>query len=149
MFQPYNENSILKRVVKRPKIYFSDTGLACYLARLDNPDTLGVSRFNGRFVETYIINEIMKFYKNNNKKTNFYYYRDSDQKEIDLIILEKGVLHFVECKFSVSYNVKDIEAFNTLRKTTNYIVGKSCIICNIEKIYSIKEDVFVLPITAI
>lgn len=92
---------------------------------------------------------LMKSYKNNNKKTNFYYYRDSDQKEIDLIILEKGVLHFVECKFSVSYNVKDIEAFNTLRKTTNYIVGKSCIICNIEKIYSIKEDVFVLPITAI
>lgn len=59
LFQPYNENSILKRVVKRPKIYFSDTGLACYLARLDNPDTLGVSRFNGRFVETYIINEIL------------------------------------------------------------------------------------------
>jgi len=47
LLEPYNENSILKRVVKRPKIYFCDTGLTCYLARLNNPKTLSLSRFNG------------------------------------------------------------------------------------------------------
>lgn len=62
LLQPYNEFSIVKRVVKRPKIYFSDTGLACFLARLSNPEVLKNSYFAGAFVETYIVNEIRKSY---------------------------------------------------------------------------------------
>ncbi len=60
LLQPYNELSIGKRVVKRPKIYFADTGLACYLARLNNENVLRNSTFKGRFMDTYIINEIRK-----------------------------------------------------------------------------------------
>lgn len=146
LLQPYNENSILKRVVKRPKIYFTDTGLACYLARLDNPETLKRSRFNGRFVETYIINEIMKSYLNNNKKANFYYYRDNDQKEIDLLILDGGKLNFIECKTGVSFSKKDVLAFDKIIKKTQYEVGYKCIICNTKNIYTIGDDIYVLPI---
>ena len=62
LLEPYNENSTLKRVVKRPKLYFLDTGLASYLARLNNQDVLKNSIFSGRFVETYIVNEIIKSY---------------------------------------------------------------------------------------
>ena len=94
LLEPYNENSTLKRVVKRPKLYFLDTGLAAYLAKLNNAEVLKNSIFSGRFVETFISNEIIKSYKNNNKKINFYYYRDADQKEIDLVMLEGGILHF-------------------------------------------------------
>lgn len=149
LLQPYNENSIIKRVVKRPKIYFSDTGLACYLARLNHPETLKVSRFNGRFVETYIVNEIMKLYKNNGKRPNFFYYRDNDQKEIDLIILNEGKLHFVECKSGVSFNIGDVSSFETLRNKTNYEIGSWCIVCNTKEIYSIGNGIVVLPISAI
>ena len=120
LLEPYNENSTLKRVVKRPKLYFLDTGLASYLARLNNPEVLKNSIFSGRFVETYIVNEIIKSYKNNNKKTNFYYYRDADQKEIDLIMLEGGTLHFIECKSGILYSKKDVSAFVTLRNKTKY-----------------------------
>ena len=55
LLEPYNERSTLKRVVKRPKIYFNDTGLACYLARINSPLLLQNSYLSGRFVETYII----------------------------------------------------------------------------------------------
>lgn len=147
--EPYNENSTLKRVVKRPKLYFCDTGLAAYLARLNNADVLRNSIFAGRFVETYIVNEIIKSYKNNNKKTNFYYYRDVDQREIDLVILDSGVLHFVECKSGISYSKSDIKAFDILKKNTKYQVGASAIVCATNDIYSIDKDVYCLPLGSI
>ena len=149
LLQPYNENSIIKRVVSRPKIYFSDVGLACHLARLNNPQTLKISRFNGRFVETYIVNEIIKSYKNNGKKPNFYYYRDNDQKEIDLIILDEGKLNFVECKSGVAFKKEDVKSFDTLTKKTNYPIGSKCIICNTDKIYTLGDNIFVFPISVI
>ncbi len=149
LLKPYNENSTLKRVVKRPKLYFADTGLACYLARLNNSEVLKNSIFSGRFVETFIVNEIIKSYKNNNKKTSFYYYRDADQKEIDLIMLDGGVLHFIECKSGISYSKKDVSAFNTLKKSTKYSVGTSGIVCSTDTIYSVDDDVYAIPVGAI
>ena len=149
LLKPYNENSTLKRVVKRPKIYFSDTGLAAYLARLNNKDVLKNSIFSGRFVETFIVNEIIKSYKNHNKKPNFYYYRDIDQKEIDLIILDEGILHFVECKSGVSYAKKDVSAFKTLKSSSTYKVGPSAIICLTDVVYSVDDNVYAIPIGAI
>lgn len=149
LLEPYNENSTFKRVVKKPKIYFSDTGLAAYLARLNDPKVLRNSIFSGRFVETYIVNEIIKSYKNNNKHVNFYYYRDVDQREIDLVILENGFLHFVECKSGFSYNKSDIYAFNILKKNTRYKVGASAVVCATNSVYSIDDGVYGLPFGSI
>lgn len=149
LLQPYNENSVLKRVVKRPKVYFCDTGLACFLSRLNNPGTLRLSRFNGRFVETYIVNEIIKSFKNSNKTPNFFYYRDKDQREIDLIVLDGGKLNLIECKSGVSYGLKDVSAFGALTRKTRYEIGARCIVCNTETIYSIGDGVIVFPISAI
>lgn len=61
----------MKRVVKKSKMYFNDTGLAAYLARLDDKEVLKNSIFKGRFVETYIVNEIRKSFKNNGIKDDF------------------------------------------------------------------------------
>lgn len=147
LLQPYNEYSITKSV-KRPKMYFTDTGLACYLARLDNVEVLKRSIFSGKFVETYIINEIRKSYRNNGINENFYYYRDKNQNEIDLVILENGQLHFVECKTGVSFNKSSIKSFKQL-SSSNYQIGLSCIICNTPSIYTIDKDIYALPITSI
>ena len=86
LLEPYNEFSITKRIVKRPKIYFNDTGLACFLAKVNDPNVLSSSFLSGRFMETFIINELRKSYINNGKNPNFYYYRDNNMNEIDLII---------------------------------------------------------------
>ena len=94
-------------------------------------------------------NEIIKSYKNNNKKPNFYYYRDIDQREIDLVILENGVLSFVECKSGISYGKNDIRAFAVLKNNTRYAVGKSAIVCATNEVYSVDIDVYVIPFGAI
>ena len=147
LLQPYNEYSIVKRIVKRPKMYFCDTGLACYLAKLNNAEVLKKSIFAGRFMETYIVNEIRKSFRNNSVRENLYYYRDNNQNEIDLIILD-GQLHCIECKSGISYSKNDVKAFNQL-KNSNYGIGESCIICNTPSIYKIDENIYVLPITVI
>lgn len=148
LLQPYNEFSIVKRVVKRPKIYFCDTGLACFLTRLSNPKTLQNSFFAGAFVETYIVNEIRKSYLNNGKIANFYYYRDSNQNEIDLIILYDGELTLVECKSGISYDKKSISSFKQMVHSKYKIKGK-CILCTTDTIYPLTSDAYALPISCI
>ena len=150
LLQPYYEESMTKRIVKRPKIYFSDTGLACYLARVNSAETLKNSYLKGHMVETYIVNEIIKSYKNNHKDVNasFYYYRTFDKKEIDLIILEDGTLSLIECKSGESYSKEDTKVFNEL-KDSKYNISKNAIVCTTHVVYPIGEDSYALPISAI
>lgn len=148
LLQPYNELSIAKRIVKRPKLYFNDTGLACYLAKIQSGEILSSSAYLGRFVETYIINEIRKSYINNGEEPNFYYYRDSNMNEIDLVIIKDGKLHRVECKNGISFNNNVVKGFKQL-DNTNYQIGAKVIICNTDTVYPLDDDVYVLPLAGI
>lgn len=148
LLQPYNEQSITKRIAKSTKIYFADTGLAAYLIRVGDYRTLEASVFSGAFMETYVMNEIRKSYINNGKAFNAYYYRDSNQNEIDLILLENGTLHFIEIKKGISFNESDVKAFKQL-EMSNYNKGYSCIICNTRQNYAIKKNVAALSIKTI
>ena len=148
LLEPYNEMSIAKRIVRRPKLYFTDTGLACYLARLTSGEILQNSNFSGRFVETYIINELRKSYVNNGIEPHFYYYRDNNMNEIDLVIIQDGKLHRVECKSGIKFNNSAVKGFKQLDKT-NYQIGAKAIICNTDKIYPLDDGVYVLPLSGI
>ena len=148
LLQPYFETSLTKRVVKRPKIYFRDTGLACYLAKLSDAKNLSVSHFSGHFVETYVVNEIIKTYENTNTHAEFYYYRDNNQNEIDLIIQRKGQLSFIEIKSGMKFSKNDVRAFKKFEQS-KYAIGESAVICLTESVYKIDENVYALPITTI
>lgn len=148
LLQPYFETSLTKRVVKRPKIYFRDTGLACYLAKLSDAKNLSVSHFSGHFVETYVVNEIIKTYENTNTHAEFYYYRDNEQNEIDLIIQRKGQLSFIEIKSGMKFSKSDVRAFKKFEQS-KYTIGESAVICLTESVYKIDENVYALPITTI
>ena len=145
---PYYEDSINKRIVKKNKIYFNDTGLACYLIGIDSPKTLKLSDFKGRIVETYIHNEICKSYKNNNIEIQMFYYRDNNQNEIDFIILRDGNLYFIEAKSGKQYGVNDIKGFKQLLNTKYNIAGQ-CIICCSEEMYRISSQIYAFPIRCI
>lgn len=149
LLEPYNDSSIVKRIVKRPKLYFSDTGLAAYLARLDNPETLLRSAFAGHFVETYIINEIRKSFLNNGiNNPSLYYYRDKNQNEIDLIIINGGMMNLIKCKSGIKYSLSDIKAFKCLDKCS-YLKGNCGIISLTDTIYSLSNGIYVIPLSGI
>ena len=146
MLQAYSNNNI-KKAIKRPKIYFMDTGLACYLTGYINSDTLERSAYNGAIFETYIISEIIKTYTNNGKdpKTRLYYYRDTNQKEIDLLVFYDNTVYPVEIKKSANPGKIAIKNFNVVNKFGTKI-GNGIVLCMMENIIPIDENNYYIPI---
>lgn len=149
LLPPYNEASFTKRIVKRSKLYFSDTGLAAYLARLDDPASLMVSAFAGRFYETYVINEIRKSFLNNgDTNPGLFYYRDSNRNEVDLVLIHQGKMHLGEIKIGMKYTSKDIRSFACFA-SSHYEVGLGGILCNTDTLYPLGGGHYVYPISSI
>jgi predicted AAA+ superfamily ATPase len=101
MIEPYYNNA-LKRVIKAPRMYFTDTGLCAYLTRWPSAESLEAGAMSGEFFETWVVTEIYKSYINAGKRPPLYFYRDSNKKEIDLIIMQSGTVYPVEIKKSAS-----------------------------------------------
>ena len=85
LLEPYYRN-ITKRMTKMPKIYFLDTGLCSYLTGWSSPEVIEKGAMNGAFFETFVVSEILKSYRHNGERPLIYWYRDTQQKEIDLLI---------------------------------------------------------------
>lgn len=148
LVNPYNEESIVKRIVKRPKMYFFDTGLAAYLCGIDSAKTLQNSFLKGRFFETFIFNEIRKSYMNSGISQELYYYRDTDQNEVDLVLVKDGVLSCLEIKTGQSFNTSATKAFKKLDKT-KLSKGKNAIICTTDKVSLLDDKTLLLPVSTI
>lgn len=86
---PPHYNSFNKRIVKSPKLYFIDTGLACHLLGIKNENELSLSHFKGALFENFIIMELLKQKHNNGSDTELYYWRDNKGVEID-VLMDKG-----------------------------------------------------------
>lgn len=129
LLPPYFNNTI-KRIVKRPKLYFMDTGLACYLSLWNNPRALELSAMAGAMFENYVISEIIKSYANAGMDTRnrLCYYRDNNHKEIDLIILENGKAYPVEIKKSANPGKSAIKHFGVL-EDMGLEVGEGAVVC--------------------
>lgn len=148
LLQPYYEESWTKRVVKRPKIYFFDTGVACHLLGIDSKETLEKSFLKGHLFETLVVNEIRKTYMNDGEKIKIFYYRDSNQNEVDFVLIRNGTIYCFDAKFGKEFNLGDVSSFKELNDT-KYEKGKGAIICTSEQISALSEKVLVVPISAI
>ena len=148
LVEPYYESSWTKRVVKTPKVYFFDTGIACYLLGIDSKETLSRSFLKGHLFETFVVNEIRKTYENEGEQTKFYYYRDYFQHEVDIVFIKKGALYAVECKFGENHSLKDVSSFKELNET-KYEKGIGCIVCTTEELSALSKDVLIVPIKSI
>lgn len=101
--EPYFEN-YTKRLVKSPKIYFYDTGLACYLLGIKNAEQVSRDPLVGNLFENMVILEILKSEFNKGKEKNLYFFRDSKGFEVDLIIADGRKIIPVEIKSASTYN---------------------------------------------
>ena len=113
LVQPYH-NNILKRVIKMPLLHFLDTGLAAYLLKWGNPEALERGAMSGQFFESFVFSEIYKSYLNAGREAPIFYYRDKDQKEIDLLIYQNGTIYPIEIKKAASPAKDAIKNFSVL-----------------------------------
>ncbi|MDR1941213.1 MAG: ATP-binding protein [Endomicrobium sp.] len=122
LLKPFYKN-IGKRFVKRPKLYFLDTGLCAYLSDWNNPQVLENGAMSGAFFETFVITEILKSYYHNGLFPSLYYYRDTNNFEIDLLIEMNGLFYPVEIKKTSNPSKNDIKAFNSFAKIEKTAYG--------------------------
>lgn len=100
---PYFENT-RKRFTKTPKLYFIDTGLAAYLLGIESVEQLARDKMRGNLFENFVVMEALKHRYNEGKESNLYFYRDSNQNEVDLILKNRESLCGIEIKSSMTYN---------------------------------------------
>ena len=115
LLEPFYRN-LGKRLVKTPKLYFMDTGLACYLAGFRSANDLRRSGLIGPMFETFVLGQMVRWYANQGKSPAIYYYRDHYGHEVDFVISVGEKLKLFECKWSEtpSYRVKGFEEISKL-----------------------------------
>ena len=146
LLPPYSPN-LTKRIVKTPKVYFLDTGLACFLANMNTPEALEASYLSGAMLETYALCEILKSFWHNGEDTRgLFFYRDANMKEIDFILEKNMTLYPVEIKKTASPDSHDYANLNIIEKLKKP-AGKGAVICLDSNIMPVpKKDVVVMPV---
>lgn len=146
LLQPYMNNSV-GRAIKREKIYFTDTGLACYLTGYIDYVTLEKSAYSGAIFETYVVDEIIKSFANSGKniRKHLYYYRDSNQKELDLLINYNNIIYPIEIKKSANPGKDAIKNFNVVNNFETQS-GNGIVLCMTKEIIAYDDNNYMVPI---
>lgn len=153
-------HSTLKRIIKTPKMYFRDTGLAAYLTRWLTPETLANGAMSGAFFETFVVSEILKSYSNKGLDYRYFvsYYRGKDklrkkengetistEAEIDFIIEQDGVLYPIEIKKSDKVSADMTSAFRVLDNLPEKSRGSGAVICMCPAPGMLRENILEIP----
>ena len=141
------QNNIIKRMIKSPKLFFLDTGLLCHLVGWTNAETAQNGAMAGHIFENFVVSEILKSFLNYGKNLdNIFYYRDKDQKEIDLIIEDNNTIYPIEIKKAATIQKDWGKSFSVLSKINNKSIGKGYIVCMVEKPVNISNTVTAIPV---
>lgn len=146
ILHPYFTN-LTKRLVKTPKVYFLDTGLAAYLCRWPSAETIENGAMDGAFFETYVVSEIVKSFYNAGARPDLYYYRDIDKKEIDLLMIEGDKIYPIEIKKAKIPNHAD-KNFAVLQKL-DMDVQPGVILCMTDEMIPYNRDTWFFPVSAL
>ncbi|HHW7506324.1 TPA: ATP-binding protein [Mannheimia haemolytica] len=147
LLQPYHNNH-LKRAIKTPKVYFLDTGLMAYLTKWLTPETIAQGAKSGQFFETFVVSQIIKSFHNQGIEPPIYFYRDTNQKEIDLIIEYDRTLYPIEIKVTASPTKKMAKSFDLLNSVSSeWKLGQGVIINQYPTKLYLSENLVALPVS--
>lgn len=147
LLPPFHSN-VTKRLVKTPKLYFLDTGLAAYLTEWSTAATLEAGAMAGALFETWVLSELLKGYWHNGKRAPFFFYRDRDTREVDLVLHRDGMLYPIEIKKTASPTKDSIRHFAAL-KALNVPIGPGCVISLVPTCQPLTENVSAVPVAMV
>ena len=149
LLEPYY-NNFNKRLIKTPKLYFLDTGLACWLLGWNTPEQLVNGAMWGHIFESFVFAEILKSYYNDGiVKPPLFYYRDTDKNEIDLIIEDGDNLFPVEIKTTSDPTRAMVKAFRLIDGIPGKKAGTGAVICLAKERLPLTDNVWILPVQMI
>lgn len=144
LLQPFHSN-LTKRLVKRPKLYFLDTGLCAYLTEWTSPATLEAGAMSGAILETFVFGELLKSWWHRGLQPRLYYYRDKDGNEIDFVFVQDKKTFPVEVKKSAAPGPESIRAFESLQRT-GVPLGGGAVVCLCKEWLPLKPRIDMVPI---
>lgn len=144
LLQPWHSN-VTKRLIKTPKLYFLDTGLCAYLTQWSSPETLEAGAMSGAIFETWVLLELLKSYWHQGRQVPFYYFRNKDQREIDLLIESDGVLYPVEFKKSAAPSRESLAGMKALAQL-GVKVGPGAVVCMVPEMLPLSRSVTAVPV---
>jgi predicted AAA+ superfamily ATPase len=149
LLYPYHNNH-LKRMIKTPKLFFMDTGLMAWLTRWLTPETIQHGAKAGQFFETWIVSEIVKSFLNAGKSIrDLYYYRDADQREIDLLMEVGRTVYPIEIKMTAKPDKKMAQAFQLLQpimKSADLELGDGAVINQYPELMFLDKGLRAIPV---
>lgn len=144
LLRPYFRN-ISKRQIKTPKLYFLDTGLACYLTGWRSPEVAMEGAMAGSLFENYVVTEIIKSYWYRGLEPSIWFWRTKEKTEVDLLLEEDGRLFPIEIKLTMRPQKKMVKGIEAIRRRIP-AMGQGCIICPAEQRYPLTRDIEVVPV---
>lgn len=142
---PFHEN-ISKRVVKSPKLYFSDAGLAAYLLGIHTGEQAARDPLRGGLYENLVIAEIVKGALNRGIRPDIYFFRDAMGNEVDLLIRERGILWPVEIKSGATFTPEFLDGLEYFRALKPARVGRGTVLYNGEKRHLVRDIAVLNPL---
>ena len=112
LLSPAHHRNYNKRLIRSPKLYFYDTGLACYLLGIRDTEQLQTHPLRGSLFESYIVSEAAKAYLNHRRSPPLYFWRDRTGHEVDLLIEEPSGLYPVEIKSAATVSREMIQSLH-------------------------------------
>ena len=149
LLEPYYKN-MGKRLVKSPKLYMTDTGLATFLMGFENWEGLTRHPVIGALWETHVVVQVFKYYMSQGKKIPLWYWRTAQGTEVDLLIERGGQFIVIECKLTEHPDRSSLKGINALKKfygEENLIAG--FIACKTPAPYGLSEKVSAIPGNAV
>ena len=148
LLQPYATNTI-KRLTKTPKLYFCDTGLCCWLAGWDSPETLMNSAFAGAILETWVYGQLLRSYNHNGKRPQIYFFREANGRaEVDFLLVQNGGIYPMEVKRSASPHLDDLRHAAKI-PVGQYRLMPGIIFCTSKQMYPLGDGHCAIPISMI
>ncbi len=144
LVQPFYSN-VTRRLAKRPKMYFIDTGVCAYLTEWTSPATLEAGAMSGSILETFVFAELLKSWWHRGLQPKLYYFRDKDGLEIDFVLVQDGKAYPIEVKKSAAPGKDSVKAFGALERA-GLSVESGAVICLCREVLPLSRNVFLVPI---
>lgn len=138
---PFYKN-LGKRTIKRPKIYFTDTGLASYLLGINTAENLYANPFFGPLFETLVVTDFWKRFHHHGQRPSIYYLHTRDGLEIDMVIEIEGKLNLIEIKSSSTIRPEHTSSLLKAKHDLKNLVKQSFLISNSPKSFTLPGGIF-------
>ena len=148
LLHPYSTNSI-KRLTKTPKLYFCDTGLCCWLAGWESPESLMNSPFAGAILENWVYAQLLRSYNHNGKRPQIYYFREANGRaEMDFLLIRNGCIYPMEVKRSSTPRLEDLRHAGQI-PTGPYQLMPGIVFCTSQQYYPLGNGNCAVPVSMI